>query len=174
MIRSFRFRRNGLAHNLIRVHERLLEDAILYFEKGKTSRKSARAARKAIRQAIKVARKKQINPGVKIGMAREALEDLKEEVTYTQSVLHAISRNLEDALQRIEEEKVNEPLALMEGSRKLFREKQIEKAVQVLKSCEGMVRKRDLDRARTALFGGLDNEVKRLRNELKERQQRKS
>jgi hypothetical protein len=151
-----------------------MEDAISYFEKGKTVRKSARTARKAVRQAGKLARKKQINPGVKIGTAREALEDLHEEVAYTRKVLRAVSRNLEDALQRIEEERINEPLALIEGARNLFRDKQIEKGLQVLKSCEEMLGKKALDKTRTALFGGLDNEVKRLRNELKERQDRRS
>lgn len=174
MIGSFRSRKDGLAYALIRIHERLVEDAILYFEKGKTARRSARAARKAIRQAMKVARKKQINPGVKMGTAREALDGLREEVAYTRTVFRAISRNMEDALQRIEEERVSEPLALIEGARNLFRDKQIEKGVQVLRSCEEMVRKKGLDKTRTALFGGLDNEVRRLRNELKERQQKKS
>lgn len=174
MIRSFRSNKDGLAHALIGIHERLLEDAILYFEKGKSARRRTREARKAIRQAIKVARKKQINPGVKIGAAREALEGLREEVTYTRKVLRSVYDNLENALQRIEEEKIREPLALVEGARNLFRDKKTEKGLQVLSSCEEMVRKKALDKSRTALFGGLDNEVRRLRNELRERQQRKS
>ena len=74
-------------------------------------------ARKAVKQALKLAKKKKINPGVKINQARDVLEELREEVQYTRKVVRATAEEMEKAIRHIEEERIGEVLALIDRAR---------------------------------------------------------
>jgi hypothetical protein len=167
-------KRNGFPSGLIQLHERVMQDMIVYFEKGKVVRKKTKEARKAVKQALKVAKKKKINPGVKINQAREALDGLLEEVEYTRKVLRATAYEMDEAIKRIEEERVGEVLALIDRARERFRDKEIEKAMDLLKQSQAKMETKILERTRTALLGGINSDVKNLKYELKERKSGKA
>jgi hypothetical protein len=161
--------RKGLPFGLIRLHERVMQDMIAYFEKGKVARKQTKEARKAVKEALKVAKKKKINPGVKINRAREALDELLEEVEYTRKVIRATADEMDEAIKRIEEERVREAITLMDRARDRFRNKDIEKAMDLLRESQAKMATKILERTRTAVLGGIDSEVKNLKYELQER-----
>ncbi|MGD2125097.1 MAG: hypothetical protein PVG99_03400 [Desulfobacteraceae bacterium] len=167
------YRKKGLPYGLIKLHEFLLEDSIAYFEKGKIARKKIREARKAVKQALKLAKKKKINPGIKIGRAREVLVELLEEVEYTRKVLRATADEMENAMERIRDERVGEVLTLIDDARERFREKEVGKGMDRLRESQERMEKKVLERSRTALLGGIDGEVKTLKYELEERRSKK-
>ncbi|MBW2029705.1 MAG: hypothetical protein JRJ31_11595 [Deltaproteobacteria bacterium] len=174
MFSLYGYRKKGLPYGLIKLHESLLEDTIAYFEKGKTARRKIKEARKAVKQALKLARKKKINPGIKIGRAREVLLELLEEVEYTRKVLRAAAEQMENAIDRIRDERVGEVLALIDDARECFREKEIGKGMDRLKETQERLKKKVLERSRTALLGGIDGEVKTLKYELEQRRSTKT
>jgi hypothetical protein len=169
-----RYRKKGLPYGLIRLHEFLVEDMITYFEKGKLTRKRLKEAHKAVKQALKLAKKKKINPGVKINQAREVLEELREEVQYTRKVVRATAEEMENALRHIEEERIGEVLALIDRARERFRDKQIEKGLDVLREAQGQMAKKILDKTRQVVLAGIRSEVKNLKYELEERRSKKA
>jgi hypothetical protein len=173
MLSLSRYRKKGLPEGLIRLHEFLLEDMIVYFEKDKLTRKKTKEARKAVKQALKLARKKKINPGVRINQAREFIEELREEVEYTRKVLQATAEEMENALRHIEEERIEEALTLIDRARERFRGKEIEKGLQALKESQGKMDKKILDKTRKAVLAGIHSNVKKLKYELEERGSKK-
>jgi hypothetical protein len=174
MLSLSRYRKKGLPEGLIRLHEFLLEDMIVYFEKDKLTRKKTKEARKAVKQALKLARKKKINPGVKINQAREFIEGLRQEVEYTRKALRATAEEMENALRHIEEERIGEGLALIDLARERFRGKELEKGLQALKESQEKMEKKILDKTRKAVLAGINSKVKKLKYELEERRREKA
>jgi methionine aminopeptidase len=174
MLLLSRYKRKELPHRLIRIHESLVEDMIAYFEKGKITREKMKEAGKAVKQALKLAKKKKINPGVKINQAREVLEKLREEVQYTRKVVRATAEEMEKAIRHIEEERIGEVQALIDLARERFRNKEIEKGLDVLKEAQGKMTKKVLDKTRQAVLAGIHSEVKNLKYELEERRRKKA
>lgn len=174
MLLLSRYKRKELPHRLIRIHESLVEDMIAYFEKGKITREKMKEARKAVKLALKLAKKKKINPGVKITQAREVLEELREEVQYTRKVVRATAEEMEKAIQHIEEERIGEVQALIDRARERFRNKEIEKGLDLLKEAQGKMTKKVLDKTRQAILAGIHSEVKNLKYELEERSRKKA
>jgi hypothetical protein len=174
MLSLSRYKKKGLPYGLIRLHEFLVEDMIAYFEKGKLTRKRMKEAHKAVKQALKLAKKKKINPGVKINQAREVLEELREEVQYTRKVVRATAEEMENAIRHIEEERIGEVLALMDRARERFRDKEIEKGLDALRESQGKMTKKILDKTRQAVLAGIHSEVKNLKYELEERRSKKA
>ena len=174
MLLLSRYRRKELPHKLIRIHESLVEEMIVYFEKGKLPRAKMKEAGKALKQALKLAKKKKINPGVKINQARENLEGLREEVQYTLKVVRATAEEMEKAIRHIEEERIGQVLALMDRARERFRDKQLEKGLEALREAQGKMTKKILDKTRQAVLAGIRSEVKNLKYELEERRRKKA
>jgi len=174
MLSLSRYKRRGLPHKMISIHESLVEDMIAYFEKGKLTREKMKEARKALKQALKLAKKKKINPGVKINQAREILEELREEVQFALKVVQATAEEMENALRHIEEERIGEVLALIDRARERFRDKEIEKGLDVLRESQGQLTKKILDKTRKAVLAGLRSEVKNLKYEYEERRSKKA
>jgi hypothetical protein len=162
------YKKNGLPQTLLKFHDTLLKDFIKHYEKDKHIRNEIKKAHKAVKQALKIAKKKKINPGIKIGEARDAFETLRQEMDFTTQALTVTTNNLQDALTKIQVERVEEPLAAINEARDLFREKQIEKGIEVLKESEGEIRKKVLVKSRSALLGGSSNEVTQLREQFEE------
>jgi hypothetical protein len=169
MLSLARSKRKDLPYAIITIHESLLEDMINYFEKGKVTRAKIKGGRKALKQALKLARKKKINPGVKINQAREEWEELREELEYTRKALRATAEEMENAIGRIEEERIGEVLALMDGARERFRSKDIEGGIDLLKQSQGKMESKVLKKSRGMLLGGIHGKVKNLKVELEER-----
>ena len=168
-----RYKRNGLPQGLIKVHEFLLEDMIAHFEKGGSTQKKMKEARKAVKQALKLAKKKKINPGLKINRAREVLEELREEIEYTRKVVRATGEEMDNAIRHIEGERIGEALALIDRARERFRNKEMEKALEVLKESQDKMEKKILEKTRKMVLAGIHRDVKNLKYELEERESRK-
>ncbi len=164
----FRYKKDGLPLGLIRVHEVILRDTVEHFEKGKDIRARIKQARKAVKKALRVAKKKNINPGIKIGMALEEFEQIREELEYTRKSLIATYSKLSDALERIQQERIEKPVSLIENARELFREKHIERGIEKLKKSRDEMGKKVLLKTRSAVFGGISNEVKDLKREIEQ------
>ena len=174
MLSLSRYKKKGLPYGLIRVHEFLVEDMIVYFEKGKLARKKMKEARKAVKQAFKLAKKKKVNPGVKINQAREILEELRAEVEYTRKALRATAEEMEKAVSQIEEERIEEALALIDRARERFRNKEIVKGLDALKVSQAVMEKKILEKTRKVLLAGIHSDVKNLKYELEERKNKKA
>jgi hypothetical protein len=147
---------------------------IAHFEKGRITREKMKEARKAVKLALKLAKKKKINPGVKINQAREVLEELRGEVQYTRKVVRATAEEMEKAIQHIEEERIGGVQALIDRARERFRNKEIEKGLDLLKEAQGKMTKKVLDKTRQAILAGIHSEVKNLKYELEERSRKKA
>jgi hypothetical protein len=165
---TFRYKRDGLPLSLIRVHDAILKSTVDYFEKAKDVRKGLKQARKAVKQALKFAKKKNINPGIKIGAAREALEGIREELKFTRKSIAKTYSNLDEALDRIQNERLMQPLFLIEKAHELFREKQVDKGMEMLRKSLDELDKKVLVKTRTALFAGTSNQVTALKDEIEE------
>ena len=161
-----RYQKKGLPHCLLAIHDILLKDFVAYFENGKDCRRGIKKARKAVKNAFKIAKKKKINPAESLGEAREGLEALHEEINLTRKALLAFSTNLENALDRIGKERIVEPLTLIETARDLFRNKEIDKGLEMLKKSQEEFEKKTLIKSRTVLFGGTSNEIKDLKEQI--------
>jgi hypothetical protein len=73
---------------------------------------------------------------------------------------------MENALRQIEEERIDEPLALIENARELFLNNDFEKGLALLKDSKEKIGKKVLLKTRTALFSGISSEVKDLIEEI--------
>lgn len=165
---TFHYKKNGLPHTLVKTHDNLIKEFIKHYEKDKQIRNGVKKAHKAVKQALKIAKKKKMNPGIKIGEARDILESLRQEMEYTNQALTATTNNLQDALDKIQVERIEEPLAAINEARDFFRDKQIEKGIEVLKESEGEIKKKVLKKSRSALLGINNNEVTQLKNQLED------
>jgi hypothetical protein len=174
MLSLSRYKKKGLPYGLIKIHEFLVEDMIAYFEKGKLTRKKMKEARKAVKQALKLAKKKKINPGVKINQAREVLEELRQEVQSTRKAVRATAEEMENAIRHIEEERIEEVLALLDRARERFRDKEIEKGLDVLRESQDKMEKKILDKTRKIVLAGIHSDVKNLKYDLEERRSTKA
>lgn len=161
-----RRRKEGLPQSCIQFHDVLLKNFINHFEAEMDCRRGIRKARKSFKKSFKLARKRKINPVVSIREAREVLETLREEVAMTRKTLLAASTNLENALNHIQEERIDQPLSLIENASEFFRNKQIEKGLDLLKQSQSQFEKKVLVRTRTALFGGTSNDIMEMKEQI--------
>ncbi len=169
----FRLNKHGIPHCLIRFYELVLKDTVEYFERGKAVRKGIREASRAISKAIKIAKKNKRNPGEKIARSLDALKGFSEEVEYTRKALRATYVGMENALDKIKEERIDEARTLIEKARELFLKNNFEKGIKLLEASREKVSKKVLAKTRTALFGGISSEVKNLKEEIEKRTRRK-
>jgi len=162
----FRCNKDGISYGLIKFHDLLVKDTVKYFEKGKQVRKGIREARKAHNKALKIAKKKKRNPGVMIGTALSVLKGFNDEIEYIRRALRATYDNMEEALKQIEQERIQEPITLIENARELFIKNDFEKGTELLKESKEKLGKKELLKTRAALFRGISNEVKDLKREI--------
>lgn len=169
MFSLYRYKKNGLPYGLIKLHEFLLEDIILYFEKGKFIRKRANEARKAIKQALKFAKKKNVYSSKKTNRALELMEELLEEVDYTHQVLKKTAIEMESMITQIKEERVAQISSLISKAREHFRENKLEKGMGFLKEAQSELEKKYLLETRKKFLTGIDSEIKRIKYEIEKK-----
>ena len=162
----FRYNKDGIPNGLIRFHDLLIEDTVKFFEKGKQIRKGIKEARKAQNKALKIVKKKKRNPGVMIETAHSVIKGFSDEIDYIRRALRATYDNMEKALNQIEQERIQEPITLIENARELFTKNDFKKGTELLKESRKMVGKKELLKTRAALFRGISNEVKDLKREI--------
>ena len=166
MLFLLRYNKDGIPYGLIKFHDLLVEDTVKYFEKGKQIRKGIKEASKAHKKALKIAKKKKRNPGVMIETALSAIKGFSDEIEYIRRALKATYDNMEKALKEIEQERIQEPITLIENARELFTNNDFEKGMELLKESKEKVGKKELLKTRAALFRGISNEVKDLKREI--------
>jgi hypothetical protein len=170
MFLLYRYKKNGLPSGLIKLHEFLLEDIILYFERDKFIRKRVKKARKTIKQALRFAKKKKVYPSKKTDLALELMEELLEEVDYTHQVLKKAAIEMESMIIQIREERVVNISSLIHTAREHFREKELEKGMELLKEAQSELEKKFLLKTRNNILTGIHSEIKKIKHEIVERQ----
>ena len=101
-----------------------------------------------------------------IGTALSSLKGFSDEIEYIRRALKATYDNMEKALQQIEQERIQEPITMIENARELFIKNDFEKGTELLKESKEKVGKKELLKTRAALFRGISNEVKDLKREI--------
>ena len=167
---SFRYKKNGLPLGLLDLHAFLLEDIISYFEKGKFIRKKAKEARKAIKQAIKFGKKMKALTREKTDPINEHIEELFKELDTTHRVLKESAIEVESLISRIREERIISVSLLIDGASESFKNRKIEKGLELLTEASNELKKKLLMNTRKEMLTGLDSEVKKLRSEIVEEQ----
>ncbi|MFZ0448385.1 MAG: hypothetical protein WAL98_04020 [Desulfatiglandaceae bacterium] len=160
------YRKDRLPQRLVRFHDHLLNNSIKYFETERDCCRGIRKAQKSLKKAVKLARKKKINPGVSIRGAREVLESLREEIQMSRKALLVTSTSLGIALNQIQQERIDQPLALIEDACEFFRNKEVEKGLELLKQSQLECGKKVLVKTRTALFGGTSSSIRDMKEEI--------
>lgn len=107
-----------------------------------------------------------------IDTALRVIRGFSHEIEYTRKTLRATYDNMEDALRQIEEEKIEEPITLIESASELFEKKDFEKGLELLQESREKLKKKLLLKTRTALFCGISSEVKDLKREIEELKQK--
>ena len=173
MLSLYRYKKNGLPSGLIKLHEFLLEDIILYFERGKFVRKRVKEARKTIKHALRFAKKKKIYPSTKTNQALDLMEELLEEVRYTRRVLKQSAIEMERVLSKINDESFISISALIMTARDMFKEKKLERGMELLKEAQNKLGKNFLSETRKKALTGFDSEIKKLKYEIENKQKQK-
>ena len=174
MFSFLRYRRNGLPHGLIAMHEFVVRDIFRYFEKGRLVRKKTRQARKAINGALRFARKKKTYPSNKTAEALNALGQIQDELEYTRKVIVTAFEESETIIKLISQEKVGETIPLVEKARDRFKNHDLEGGMELLRAAQENLKSKFLLKSRKATLGGLDSDIKQLKNELMERKNTQS
>ena len=165
---SFRYKKNGLPLGLLDLHAFLLEDIISYFENGKFIKKKKKEARKAIKKAIKFGKKKKALISEKTDPIIEHIEELFEEWETTSRVMKETAAEMEDMMRHIKEERILSISLLVDEASDSFKERKIEKGLELLTKATNELDKKLLMKTRKDILTGLDSEVKKLRAEIVE------
>jgi len=144
MVFSDLYHREKLPQRIVKFHDDLLKNSIRYFE-------TERDFRKGIISSLR---------------ARDVLEALREEIQMTRKALLVTSTSLGIALNKIQQERIDQPLSLIDDACESFRNKEIEKGLELLNQSQSEFGKKVLIRTRTALFGGTSNAVKEMKEEI--------
>ena len=173
MFSLFRYKKNGLPHALITVHELVTRDIFDYFEKGRFARKKVRNAQKAIKAAIRFATKKKTYPSNKTADALNALGQIDDEIAYTHKAILTAYQEAENIVALIRQEKVGEIIPLVEKAKERFRDHDLDGGIALLKQVQERLKSPYLPVSRKKILGGLDSEIKKLKSELLERKRAK-
>jgi hypothetical protein len=169
MFTSFRYKKNGLPIGLITVHEFLKRDTLKYFETGRFVKKQVRKARKSLKAALRFARKKQTYPSKKTTELLDALKQIDDELLDTQKAIRTVFAEAESIVTMIRKEKVGEAIPLVEKAREQFQNRDLKGGMDMLKKAQEKMSNHFLPQSRKAALGGLDSEVKQLKQELLQR-----
>lgn len=165
------YKKYGLPYGLIKLHEFLLEDIIVCFEKGKFTRKRIKEARKAVRQALRFAKRKKIYPSVKTDRANELLKELLEEVEYTHQVLKETALEMESMITSIKEERVGNIPLLINTAREHFRNNELEKGIELLRKAQSKLGTKFLLKTREKVLAGIGSEIKKMKYEIQRKRE---
>jgi len=174
MFSFFRFKKNGLPYDLIAAHELAAKDIFSYFEKGRLVRKNVRRARKSLKGALRFAKKKQTYPSQKTAEAVNALEQIRDEIEYTQKALQTAYEEAQTMVQLISQEKVGEIIPMVEKAKEQFNSRNLEGGMALLRQVHERLKNGYLPKSRKATLAGFDSDVKKLKQELLERNSKPS
>ena len=169
MLTLLRYKKNGLPYGLITIHDFLARDIFSYFETGRFVKKQARQARKSLKAALRFAKKKQTYPSKKTTELLDALKQIDDELTYTHKAIRKAFEEAETIIKMIRREKVGDIIPLVEKAREQFQDHDLQGGMNLLKQAQERLSNPFLPQSRKATLGGLDSDLKRLKQELLER-----
>lgn len=169
MFTLYRYKKNGLPSGLIKLHEFLLEDIILHFERAKFIRKRVKRVHKTIKQALRFAKHKKVYPSKKTDLALELMKELHDEVDRTQKVLRETAAEMERLISHIKEERVMKIFSLIRNAREHFREQEFEKGMELFKEAQNELGKKALMETRNNVLAGIDSEIKKIKHEIEKK-----
>ena len=151
------------------VHDYLIKDIFKYFEKGSSVKRQFRRTRKFARKAYRFTRKRKMDSLVVLDQARNEIMIIQDDMQIAKKALTAIFSKLEQTLKTIEEARITKPIAIIENSKALIRNRRFQEATQSLNTLKGETKVKPLGSIRNLVFGGTNDEVKNLRQEIFEK-----
>ncbi|HSO19214.1 MAG TPA: hypothetical protein VLT88_07150, partial [Desulfosarcina sp.] len=136
---------------------------------GRFVKKQVCRARKSLKAALRFARKKQTYPSKKTAELMNALEQIDDELTYTQKAIRTAFAEAETILTMIRREKVGDVIPLVERARRQFQNHDLQGGMDLLKEAQAKLGNHFLPQSRKAALGGLDSDVKQLKQVLLQR-----
>ncbi|RPI77334.1 MAG: hypothetical protein EHM45_09500 [Desulfobacteraceae bacterium] len=165
----FGAKRYGLAQEIMKIHDLLLKDMIRYFEKGSGIRGRLRKARQVVSKSMRLSKKKKINALEVLQPALNEFKQIEIELNLTREALGAVFSKLDRTLKLIEEERIKQPLAMIERSRELIRLRRFDEARQNLEKIKTDIQRKMLANIRNIIFGGTYDEVRNLKQEIRDK-----
>jgi hypothetical protein len=165
----FGLKRYGLAREIMKIHDLLLKDIIRYFEKGSGIQRRLRKAGQAIKKSMRLSKKKKINALEALQPSLNELKEIEIELKMTQAALAAVFSKFDRSLKLIAEERIKQPMAMIERSRELIRLRRFEEAKKSLEKVKADIQRKTLAEIRNIIFGGTYDEVRHLKQEIKDK-----
>jgi hypothetical protein len=174
MFSLFRYKKNGLPYGIIAIHEFLVQDIFRYFETGRLVKKNVRRARKSIKAALRFARRKKTYPSTKTVEILYALEQIDDELEYTQKAIQTAFEEAQNVIKKIRQEKVGEIILLVENAKQKFIGRDLQGGTKLLKEAQEKMKNKFLLESRKTALTGIDSDIKKLKGELLERKKNQS
>lgn len=160
----------GLAKGLINLHQSLLENITAYYETGEPTKIRIREIRKSIREAIGFARKNKVFPSSKTNRAIELMEEMYEELEFTQRILKESAIEMENLMNKLKEERVINAHSIVSEAQEYFKIKEVDAGVQLLEKAQKELTEKRLLKTRKKVFGGYNSEMKKIKCEQAEKE----
>ncbi|MFC1838957.1 hypothetical protein ACFL1N_05200, partial [Thermodesulfobacteriota bacterium] len=122
--------------------------------------------RKAIKRAIKFGKKKKVLTSEQTDPIIGNIEELFGELEITHRVLKETANEMESLISQIRNERVMNVSLLVDEAKESFRDRKIEKGLQLLAKATNELDKKLLMNTRKNILTGLDSKVKELRSEI--------
>jgi hypothetical protein len=167
----FGVKRYGLAREIMKIHDLLLKDMIRYFEKGSGIRDRLRKARQAVTKSRRLCKKKKINALEVLQPALNEFKQIETELKITREALGAVFAKFDRTLKLIEEERIKQPMAMIERSRELIHLRRFDEARQNLERTKADIQRKMLANIRNMIYGGTYDEVRQLKQAIKDQAQ---
>lgn len=166
---GFRSKKYDLSSEIMRVYDYLIKDIFKYFEKGSSVKRQFRRTRKFVKKAFRFTRKKKMNSLEMLNQARNEIMIIQDDMQIAKKAITAIFSKLEQTLKIIEEKRITKPIIIIENSKELIRNRKFQEATQSLNILKEETEVKPLGSIRNFAFGGTDDEVKHLRQEIMEK-----
>lgn len=166
---GLRSNKYDLSFEIMTVHDNLIKEVLKYFEKGSSIKRQFRRTRKFVKKAFRFTRKKKMDSLEVLNQARNEMMIIQDDMQIAKKALRAIFSKLEQTLKIIEEARIAKPIALIENSKELIRNRKFQEATQSLNILKGETEVKPLGSIRNFVFGGTNDEVKHLRQRILEK-----
>ena len=166
---GFRSKKFDLSSEIMTVHDYLVKDIFKYFEKGSSVKRQFRRTRKFVKKAFRFTRKKKMDSLEILNQAQNEIKVIQEDLLIAKKALTATFSKLEQILKIIEEARITKPIAIIENSKKLIRNRKFQEATQSLNILKVETEVKPLGSIRNSVFGGINDDVKYLRQEIMEK-----
>lgn len=166
---GLRSNKYDLSFEIMTVHDNLIKEVLKYFEKGSSIKRQFRRTRKFVKKAFRFTRKKKMDSLEVLNQARNEMMIIQDDMQIAKKALRVIFSKLEQTLKIIEEARIAKPIALIENSKELIRNRKFQEATQSLNILKGETEVKPLGSIRNFVFGGTNDEVKHLRQRILEK-----